>query len=207
MPQLTHDQWISHLRAVAGPGAIGEAPLALGATEAPFRAAVQGSGAASGAWPTADVTAETVLWRALVDPAVDVGAAIDASATGPLLPQGPFRTIEVWTEAELCAVHALDKLARARGRVDWRARVSAARDWHVDRTQPDNATNRPWALQVFLLGGTDETVHYAETLLHNAMSFRATPEPLSAWILLDAANELEKEREGADQARSDRDGP
>ena len=67
--------------------------------------------------------------------------------------------------------------------------------WHLDNTQPDNATNRPWAVQVFLdLAREDDNPDarlYAETLLHNATAANGVPEPFSAAILLDAARALE----------------
>jgi hypothetical protein len=66
----------------------------------------------------------------------------------------------------------------------------AAARWHLDNTQPDNATNRPWGLHVFLLEGSAEGRVYAETLLHNATAIRAQVTPVSAWILADAAAEL-----------------
>ena len=79
-------------------------------------------------------------------------------------------------------------LLHREGRGDFRARIDDVRRWHLEHTQPDNATNRPWALHVFLTMGTPEAVHYAETLLHNAMV--GGPDPLSARILVDAAREL-----------------
>ncbi|MHC5004955.1 MAG: hypothetical protein ACYTJ0_17750 [Planctomycetota bacterium] len=191
MTRLSRSQWIEHLGAVAGQAAVPDAPLPLGPLEGPFRAAVEAAEAAPAAAPVGPgVTAETWLWAAITDAAVDVDAIIGPPSGGSLLEQGLFRTIEVWTEAELCALHALHRLARERGREDWRQRVADVRDWHLVHTQPDNATNRPWALHVFLLGGSPESQQYAETLLHNAMAFSGVPEPLSAWILIDAAREL-----------------
>jgi EAL domain-containing protein (putative c-di-GMP-specific phosphodiesterase class I) len=63
-------------------------------------------------------------------------------------------------------------------------------EWHLEHTQPDNATNRPWALHVFVRAGAPEARLYAETLLHNATASDARHEPLTRWILLDAAREL-----------------
>ncbi len=114
------------------------------------------------------------------------------SGTGPLWPLLGRTPIEVWTEQELSGLHALWWLARRRGRDDLARRGAAARDWHLVNTQPDNATNRPWALHVFLLGGTDESRLYAETLLHNCLVGTGRPDPTSAWILLDSARALEK---------------
>ena len=66
-------------------------------------------------------------------------------------------------------------------------------------TQPDNSTNRPWALHVFLEASTRpdavgvdaaEAQLYAETLLGNMLATDARTERLSRWILADAAHEL-----------------
>jgi hypothetical protein len=60
----------------------------------------------------------------------------------------------------------------------------------MEHTQPDNATNRPWALHVFARGGDPESTLYAETLLHNVTASDARHEALSRWILLDCVREL-----------------
>ena len=70
------------------------------------------------------------------------------------------------------------------------ARLEELRAWHMEHTQPDNATNRPWALHVFARVGDPESALYAETLLHNVTASDARHEPLSRWILLDCAREL-----------------
>ncbi len=109
--------------------------------------------------------------------------------------QGEGEAIEVWTERELCAIHALDRLATHRNRPGWRDRARRVGRWHIEHTQPDNATNRPWGLHVFLAlaesGGDPDASLYAETLLHNALISSGRPEPLSAEILLDAADALD----------------
>jgi hypothetical protein len=114
---------------------------------------------------------------------------------GALLSTDTFLAIEVWTECELAALHALTRLARHRN-VEI-ARFSAIRAeeairWHLEHTQPDNATNRPWAIHAFLLAedGSGEPTAYAGTLLHNMTATDARDEPLSRWILADAAREL-----------------
>ena len=124
---------------------------------------------------------------------MSVDDLLDGPADGPLWPQARFSGLEVWTETELCGLHALSCLARLRARTDWARRVARARDWHLAHTQPDNATNRPWALHVFLLATPPrpEARVYAETLLHNALVLNGRPDLLSAWILLDAAKRLE----------------
>jgi hypothetical protein len=190
MATLTASQWAALLRAVAapvatrppqGPGDIGEA----------FSAAV----AAGPVMPSApanvrDLETEVVLWWALADDRVDVEGLVCPRGDGPLWPARD-RAVEAWTEAELCGLHALWGLASRRGRDDWVRRCDRARDWHLENTQPDNATNRPWALHVFLLAGTAEGRLYAETLLHNAVVTAGRPDLLSAWILLDAARRLD----------------
>jgi hypothetical protein len=189
MSRIAPEQWPAHLRRIAEPCARLDAPLALGELEAPFRAAACGQTVAPPAQP-AD-SGEIGLWWALTDARVDVDRIVARRADGPIMSQGAFMTIEVWADAELSALHALWWLARRRNRNDWRQRLSAARDWHVINTQPDNATNRPWALHVFLIAGRPECTHYAETLLSNCQALHGRPDTLSAWILLDAARAIE----------------
>ncbi len=190
MTRFSTTQWADHLRR-AGARADASAPLGVGALEAPFRMAL---GLAEVALPPApDAPGEIGLWWARVDDRVDVDAIVGRTAgAGPLLERDLYSAIEVWTDAELSAVHALWWLARRRDRADWRERIEDARDWHVANTQPDNATNRPWAIHVFVQAGTPECTHYAETLLHNCMAMSGRPDPLSAFILRDAADALEE---------------
>lgn len=104
-------------------------------------------------------------------------------------------TIEVWTERELSSLHALGRLAQRERRRDWLDRVDLAVAWHLEFTEPDNATGRPWAIQVFAIRwieqGDMEARLYAEMLLHNCRTLEARPDPLCAEILLDAADALE----------------
>lgn len=178
--------WCTHIRRIATDAATDVALGGAGDLDRPFRHVVCGESTATR--PPDDRAPEVALWWALVDDRIEVPE--DAGQT--LFPADRYRAIEVWTEAELCGLHALWRLARQRERPDWKRRAERVRDHHLEHTQPDNATNRPWALHVFLLGGSPEHVHYAETLLHNAMASGGTPDPFSAWILLDAASELER---------------
>ncbi|UCD76703.1 MAG: hypothetical protein JSV91_07205 [Phycisphaerales bacterium] len=199
MKLTTPAEWARHLRTIAEPrapagGGRATPPLGAGALDRPFALAVGAAGrdrSEAIAAPDPLPGGEIGLWWALVDDSIDVDGLVAAPTAGSLLPQGLFRTIEVWTDAELCGLHALWNLARRRNRPDWRKRVEQVRDWHLLNTQPDNATNRPWALHVFALGGSGECLHYAETLLQNALILAGRPDPLSAWILLDAAREIE----------------
>ena len=194
MTEPTLDEWAAHLRRIAEPAAAPHARLGAGALDAPFRGAVCGADAVrpAGAAPTGEIA----LWWARLDGGIDVDAVLAAAPDedeGPLLPRDLYSAIEVQVDAELAALHALWWLARRRGRADWSRRVATARAWHLLNTQPDNATNRPWALHVFLLGRSPECTHYAGTLLHNCLAANVRPDPLSAWILIDAARGIEQE--------------
>ena len=189
MPPLSLTQWIEHLRSIAEPVAISTGKLGAGELDAPFRAAACGE-----CVPLPDEPVqrgEIGLWWALTDERVDIDAIISTPTNGSILPQNMFRAIEVWTDADLSALHALWWLAAKHDRPDWFARIEKARNWHIANTQPDNATNRPWALHVFLLAGSAECNHYAQTLLHNCLTMNGRPDPLSAFILLDAARAIE----------------
>ncbi|MHC4216990.1 MAG: hypothetical protein ACYSU7_00905 [Planctomycetota bacterium] len=194
MPMHTLSEWVAHLRAVAGPVATQPPPRWSDEVSPAF--AVVATGRPVAAAPSPLPPADAGLWWALADPSVDVNALLDGPDDGALWPLARFSGLEVWTEAELCGLHALWCLARARGREDWARRADRARDWHLTNTQPDNATNRPWALHVFLLvtPPVAEARAYAETLLHNALVTTGRPDLFSAWILLDAANRIEEEQ-------------
>lgn len=126
-----------------------------------------------------------------VVPAPAIGAQLRAmvqAAPGPLLVHGDRDTIETWTEGELCSIHALVRIAAHDPW--WRERLQSAVDWHLEWTQPDNATNRPWGIHAFLALGGLEGRMYAETMLHNAQAGGAQHDPLVAWALGDAARWL-----------------
>jgi hypothetical protein len=158
---------------------------------------------------------EQRLWRACAGEPVDLAAVLAPSAgaptpdrttlvpgDGPLLAPDGYLAIEVWTECELSALHALHRLIRTRHPAlpsDAAARLDAAVRWHLEHTQPDNSTNRPWALHVFLRASLGQRIaavepgaarFYAETLLHNMTATEARDEALALWILADAAREL-----------------
>lgn len=170
-------RWVAHLLAVSG--------LARSRDSAPPPAALRP------ARPGVE-SLDLLLWRCAADPAVAVPPELLVPSIAPLrawLSDGP---IEVWTEVELSSLHALWRLARLRGDARLRGRAVSAMRWHLEHTQPDNATNRPWALHAFLQEGSAEGEAYAGTLLHNALAHGGRPEPLSAWILMDSAAELDE---------------
>lgn len=139
-------------------------------------------------------TADVAWWWGVA--AGDLAVFADGRLEGPLLPTtpedpggGPMgEGVEVWSEAELCALHAA-----SRAGVPWSRCVSAA-SWLMCHVQPDNATNRPWAIHVFLRvwseTGDFEARLYAETLLHNCRVQFGRPDVLSAMVLLDASRAL-----------------
>jgi hypothetical protein len=165
------DRWVRHLARVSGLEPVAD-------TAPPTLHARQDDGMDARLWRTA----------ALAD--MFTPDPVMLAGKGPLRAWDGQETIEVWTEVELSSMHALWRMARRHARPDLRARLFMAAAWHMEHTQPDNATNRPWALHVFLLHGSDEGRVYAETLLHNALALRGHPEPGSAWVLMDAAAEL-----------------
>ena len=191
MNDVIVDKWVAHIRSIASPVAK-QAPLSAVSKELkPFALAVCSKAGESLTAPQPLPHDDLGLWWAVVDPKVDINSLMRGSGYGPLWLQDGYKTIEVWTESELASLHALWRLARINNSDDLKKRVSGLRQWHLQHTQPDNATNRPWALHVFLLAGSSEDQHYAETLLHNCMVMSGKPDSLSAWILLDAANELQ----------------
>lgn len=114
--------------------------------------------------------------------------------------EGPAAdSIEVYTECELGAIHALWNLAGLRGRSGWRVRCLAAAAWVIEHLQPDNATGHPWAAHVFAIGAGEglgpEGDLLAQTLLHNAMVNRGRPDRFAACVLRDCARACSAEAE------------
>jgi len=113
----------------------------------------------------------------------------------------PSGTIEVWTETDLCALHALGWLAQLHTNTPTRStlrnRVTLAVLWYLEHIQPDNATNHPWAVHLFAAESCRPTAPhaaeadlFAQTLLHNAIVTMGRPDRISAHILADAADWL-----------------
>jgi hypothetical protein len=145
---------------------------------------------------------DAALWRALALQSnaahVDhlLAQARDANRTtwdsGALIPQGTT-ALEVWTETDLCCLHALWWLARNHARADWAKLANDAATWHLENVQPDNATAHPWALHLFALrdiaspNGDGAARLHAEMMMHNCQVSLGRADKLSALILLDAA--------------------
>ena len=147
-----------------------------------------------------------MLWTALTDPSIDPLAVLEREPTarqrhdrGSLISQRDGAVpIEVWTETELACLHALSWLANERDDHTLRERLDAALAWHLDHLQPDNATNHPWAVHVFVAASLNDSssaggsaMLYAETLLHNCRVSLGRPDAFSAELLLDAADALD----------------
>jgi len=138
---------------------------------------------------------ELAAWHALLVPATPAQSILNLFFASPT----PDAGIEVQTESELCLLHALWQHATRRGAPPGlRERCRERCDRLIDTLQPDNATNRPWAIHVFALAGAgflgpprSEADHYAQTLLHNCRVSLARPDTMSAQILADAAESLE----------------
>lgn len=138
------------------------------------------------------------LWSCLISAAPAppfVAMRLTRPIAQSLFPHTDNDAIEIWTEQELAGMHALSHLQKRDMSLDQRARLDAAAEWHLEHTQPDNATGRPWAIHVFvrrwLERGEAESRLYAETLLHNCRILAGKPDPVSAEILLDAAEFLD----------------
>jgi chorismate mutase len=119
--------------------------------------------------------------------AIDGEIATDARA---LAPAARMRGVEVWTEVELCCLHALSMVPGGRERCELAAR------WLVEELQPDNATQHPWGVHVFAAMGAMRDAgadHYAQTLFHNAlMSNGGKAEIFSGLLLWDGARWLDR---------------
>lgn len=129
------------------------------------------------------------LWSALVRGQVNAMMQTVAPTGAPLAPEFNRLAIEVATETELACLHALSHAG-----ADARARIEDASDWIVHNLQPDNATNHPWAVHVFLRRafetGAVEHRLYAETLLHNCIVSLGRADRFSALLLLDSGRTL-----------------
>lgn len=145
---------------------------------------------------------ELQLWQALhndTDPLSLVAPATKHPT--PLFPHLHHLAIELWTESELSGLHALSHFVAQSPNEQLRARMHSAALWLLDNIQPDNATQRPWAIHVFLHMAHDASLPestrtsahmYAQTLLHNTMIPMGpqVPDIFSACILLDSATRL-----------------
>lgn len=199
--------WSDQLEAIAGP-AVPDLPRAgLAADRLAFARAFRDSAGIArktdlpmlgrllrvnpGPAPTAMMgTCERIWWALHAGPEScerELG-----TGSGPLAIEVRGEGIEAWTEAELSALHGLTHLAIRSGSRPLAARCLSAVAWHLGEIQPDNGTNRPWAVHAFVLAGRSmpDAMMHARTLVHNAIVERGRPERFGAVLLLDAADAL-----------------
>lgn len=149
-----------------------------------------------GATPSVGGDAPDVrLWCALAEHGTLTHAGARTRGPAPYLDPALAASmggVEVWTETELGALHALSwgaVLARDAARL---ATLLDHARWHIEHTQPDNATNRPGSIHLFLVlgasGASGEGDLYAQTLAHNCRVALGRPDEVSAQILYDAAD-------------------
>lgn len=143
------------------------------------------------------------LWWAIHDPdsrIADFGVNSDGVGQGPLDPTLGEIAIETRTETELAAMHALFRLGLDRNEPGMIERSLDAARWQVAELQPDNGTNHPWGIHVFIILAThsnDEreasaALMHAQTMLHNCQVSMGHPDRLSACVLYDAGQTLSR---------------
>ena len=205
-------RWASALRAMAEPVVAGDDVGRAFEDEMGHRRPVDGAflawcgraagaGSARGGGASADL--DVLLWERVRDAGADGARAcgvereVALDGDGALTDRDDFKGIEVWTETELSALHALSWLALMSASREVWARMMRAARWHVDHTQPDNATGHPWGLHVFLWLEREApgmgARAYAETLLHNCQVGLGRVDLFGAYVLLDCARAIERE--------------
>lgn len=160
----------------------------------PFLAAALGVD--PGPMPAGPADLDDRLWWAVADPDRRV-VGFDGGG-GPLDPALAEIAVESRTETELSAMHALYRLGLDRGEPRMVERALEAARWQVEELQPDNGTNHPWGIHVFVVlaaraGNEYEAgpaLMHAQTLLHNCQVQQGKADRLSACILWDAGETL-----------------
>lgn len=141
--------------------------------------------------PQAGSSHPMLAWNALRNPD-EPGLDAYLNSRGPLVPALRDEGIESWTETELSELHALSAHAMIHNDPAARHRCQSAIEWHLAELQPDNGTNRPWALHAFVWFSAQlpDAILHARTLVHNACVERGRPERRSALILMHSARVL-----------------
>lgn len=146
-----------------------------------------------GVAPAPDAGLDLRLWHALASGAGLKGFSGLLEGDGPLTAERASIGIEIWTETELACLHAFGRMIRTEAEI---ARLDRAVSWHLETLQPDNATNHPWAMHVWIDAAgrrpaiEAEALMHAEGMLHAAMAVRGRVDTFGALLLLDAAREL-----------------
>lgn len=134
-------------------------------------------------------------WRhSLESAASEAPSGLLEDGPGPVTRERTDLGVEIWTETELAALHAVSSIAEPGSALA--ARVDEAVRWHVESLQPDNATNHPWAVHAFAeygeRTGDAGALMHAEGLVHACLVGRGKPDRYSAVILLDSARAIER---------------
>jgi hypothetical protein len=102
---------------------------------------------------------------------------------GPFLAAGPADNPETHWYHELVILHAVASYAAHTGDPTAFAAAARAAEFHQNETQPDHATNQPWALFAFLI--SPHTLPQADQILHAAMTL-AEGSAVTSILLADA---------------------
>ncbi len=202
----TTESWIRKLRAVAALNPVRGAQVAdeAGNTRALDGLVVARLSGEPAPSIRADETPDERLWRSVVDNSIDPSPLLEEFRrmprsdldSGSLVPRALAPAVEVWTETEFASMHALAWLSISRSSPELLDRALDAARWHVTHTGPDNATNRPWAIHLFVLlserDNAPEAALMAESLLHFCQISGGRPDRVSASILEDGADALER---------------
>ncbi len=154
-----------------------------------------------------------VLWHALCvaeqayifgrDADMEIIDAVVSSAISQpgrdnsLHPFSPDESLDTWTYRELVSLHALANLALLRRNATWSNRVEQIALFHLENTQPDNATNQPWG--VFAFAWSAKTRPFAEQQIHDAAAHASNDvsvssnglQPVAAMLLADALRAID----------------
>jgi len=139
------------------------------------------------------------LWHAAAMPTDSrewIDDLVSTGRSGPVFGEPFAGTVEVFTESQLCALHALLRLATRERSERWLSHAVRSCLWLIENIQPDNGTNHPWGAHVFIvveaMGLTDSGIMYADAMLTNCQVHQGKPDRRSALILHDAGNELSR---------------
>lgn len=103
----------------------------------------------------------------------------------------PSDNPEPWWFDELTLLHATFSWSCRQNDPLFRHKLDRIAQFHIEETQPDHATNEPWAIHAFLLQPHGEIV--AGTMLHAAQAL-STLTPAAVLLLDDAIAALEAGR-------------
>lgn len=114
----------------------------------------------------------------------------------PIVPQDPNMGIELWTEIELGALHAVWNRVIDRAAPECGVLARQAVEWHVNELQPDNATSHAFGLHGFVICAHERNLSdvwlHADMMLHSTMLGTGKPDRFSACLMLDAARGLRR---------------